>query len=127
MFERGHGRVVSQLEARSVLQRMGRAQELDALLGHHLPKWADEVATQGLSLRHELRRREDGLWLDIQVKGSPELLQLSVLLDAIDSVFVLRGQTRSHYALSALDLLEILRDTLERHSASAPSDSLADH
>lgn len=126
MYERGHGRVVSQLEARSVLQRVGRAQELDDLLGHHLPKWADEVATQGLSLRNELRRREDGLWLDMQVKGSPEPLQLSVLLDSIDSVFVLRGQTRSHYVLSAVDLLEILREKLEQHAASAPSDSLAD-
>ena len=105
-------RALSSMEARGLLASLGRTQEFDRLMDQILEAWGDELALQGLSLTHTLYLRANNLWLDLRVTGLRFQHDLSVQLDSIDAVFILRERVRSFHALSAGALLAVLRERL---------------
>lgn len=108
-----HARTLSQLEARTLLEPLGRTQELDRLLNFGLVAWAEELAQRGFSLTHALHLRGSTMSLDVCVSRPPFRYEVEVRLDSIESVFVLRERLHSHHALSASGLMRILRERTE--------------
>lgn len=106
-------RTLSRLEARAMLERLGRARPFDQLVDHHLEAWSEELAARGLSLHHELRLRDGDLRLELSLAGAQSRVHFSVQVNSIDCVFVLRERVRDFPVLSAVALMAVLRERLD--------------